>query len=409
MSNEILKRCCEKQAEERRLKIELLKRAQNVNNLFFTNKQKKDYPNATTFYTPETYASLISTTAELENQDISIQKGIAERNLLKFVGDTKTVNEMLSKLSDSEILLFNSYYNIFQTEARLNIKKAIAPDQFLDYLKKFLSKYSYTLSSQMRSSNVFNNTKQPYNSNISINEEEEGEEKDEDLINNYREEIAREIMNNPDLFELFTTTNISFELTGHNNLQDFLTVNPSINELKKVIKYINEYKNSGLRNINLLNKKIQKLCIDNPELYEYLEKNIYNITGYDTIDLFIENATLEEMNDMYDACKVLVKNIKKTNIKKTNIKTVKDLSHYNDNLKDITFRHDYKDYKSNIDLSDKYLYNTMKELNSYPDKSLIKRKAGRPPAIKPIGPIPPPKPVGRPSTKALSTSHRLMI
>ena len=162
MSNEILKRCCEKQAEERRLKIELLKRAQNVNNLFFTNKQKKDYPNATTFYTPETYASLISTTAELENQDISIQKGIAERNLLKFVGDTKTVNEMLSKLSDSEILLFNSYYNIFQTEARLNIKKAIAPDQFLDYLKKFLSKYSYTLSSQMASpvinvpSNVIN-------------------------------------------------------------------------------------------------------------------------------------------------------------------------------------------------------------------------------------------------------------
>ena len=151
---------------------------------------------------------------------------------------------------------------------------------------------------------------------------------------------------------------------------------------------------------------MQKLCEDNPELYEYLENNIYKITGYDTIDLFIENATLQEINNMYNTSKVFVKRIKKPNNKAIENSQIIDKK---TKLQDITFRHDIKDYKNNIDFSNKYLYNTMKELNSYPDKSLIKRKAGRPPAIKPIGPIPPPKPVGRPSTKALSTSQRLMI
>ena len=169
MSNRQLIESCKKQKEERRLKIELLERAKKVNDLFFYNKQKIDYPNAISFYTPQNYQSLVQTEADLNSKDINIERGIAETNLIKFVSDSNVAVNILGKLSDEEVLLFNAYFDSFSKEVRLNLKKAVGPEIFLDYIKKFLSKYSFSLTKQMNTTNVVNNTNNTNNTNNNPN------------------------------------------------------------------------------------------------------------------------------------------------------------------------------------------------------------------------------------------------
>jgi hypothetical protein len=138
--------------KERRLRdiaIENAERAQKVGNFFFAQHQKVLYPNATMYYEPPTYASLIE--SETNVRDESQQRDILFGNLMTIMSQEKEMAKKISQVGTlQEIEILNPYFSDFKAKFLETFSgKPVPYNTFMNFIHKYLSDKSSTIQANM--------------------------------------------------------------------------------------------------------------------------------------------------------------------------------------------------------------------------------------------------------------------
>ena len=123
-------------------------RAQKVGNFFFAQHQKVLYPNATMYYEPPTYASLIE--SETNQRDEFQQRDILFGNLMTIMNQERATAKKISQvLALQEVEVLNPYFSDFKAKFTATFSGNVSYDTFLNFIHEYLSDKSSTIEANM--------------------------------------------------------------------------------------------------------------------------------------------------------------------------------------------------------------------------------------------------------------------
>jgi len=106
--------------------------AQKVGNFFFAQHQKVLYPNATMYYEPPTYASLIE--SETNQRDEFQQRDILFGNLMTIMNQERGTAKKISQvLALQEVEVLNPYFSDFKAKFTATFSGNVSYDTFFEF------------------------------------------------------------------------------------------------------------------------------------------------------------------------------------------------------------------------------------------------------------------------------------